>query len=999
MTTIEEAEAPPGPQTAPPRRLRRFIAELGTFLLIAGLLTVLAFGFIWPWDRPFEPTAELDRYAPLVDGESVLTRQERNGEISFESSNTRRVPVLRALNEWPDTPQDALREALGDDLSDEELIARHDEVTAVETRFRTLGADGTITDSTNYAVRDERGDLLVALRDVDGNDLVLSPPALLVPLDLQKGRRWSSEGKLAAGTYKLAGEVIETGPHTTELGEFEDCVLVESLFDVTPPEGETNRSILTDWLCADAGGVVESTELDADRNVISTGIRVAIDGFAAIDGPEPAQDAAAAQPVAKPPATWAITAFGRLARTGDANEATFPPVYVDAAQPLVLAASYNGDLVAFDPAEPSTVVWRFHTGGTIYSTPAVAPDGTIYVGATDKRVYAIDPRGIYLWSFPTGDNVAATPALAGDVLVVASEDRRVYGLDPVTGAQRWTHDTTDAVVSSPAVVGDTVAIASDGGGVEGLDIATGRTRWQFTASSAIEASLAADDSTIFVAATDGVVTALDAGDGSQRWSAEVEAELRSPPVVIDGTVLVVDSDPGHVTALDTGTGDVTWTSDDDGYVGPPARTDDAVAVAKADGSLALLDPASGRPRQTWETTVADDPVLAELGEVGLEIGPGAGGGAVWFADEASNLYRLGPPLAAGAAQPLSPLWIKTFTDPPYSESFSSTPGVWGDRLVVVDDGANVLLADPATGTAERIGAVQTEDRTLGGPTILDDTMLAVFGETLHALSLPDVKPLWTAPVKGTSFAPPVTDGETVVVAVTPDSDEDLPPARLLAFAASDGKPLWEADVGPVVAAVGVTIADGRAHAAGSAFDLATGEEVWHVDLRGTAAGGVGSDEHGTYAAALDTAADKGVITAVDPDGSVRWQEVTDDVMPASAAPQSNGQVVVTTGLEGGATGRDVLTGELLWSYQAAASRFGGDATLVTTDDEDPGSVWVTLNNGQVVGLSATTGERTHQFAALDFELESWSRAQRPTAVGSTVAVPIGLALIAFEIVE
>ena len=42
-----------------------------------------------------------------------------------------------------------------------------------------------------------------------------------------------------------------------------------------------------------------------------------------------------------------------------------------------------------------TVLWEFETGRNVRSSPAIGPDGTVYVGSYDKKLYAIktDSKG------------------------------------------------------------------------------------------------------------------------------------------------------------------------------------------------------------------------------------------------------------------------------------------------------------------------------------------------------------------------------------------------------------------------------------------------------------------------------------------------------------------------------------------------------------------------------------------------------------------------------
>ena len=46
-------------------------------------------------------------------------------------------------------------------------------------------------------------------------------------------------------------------------------------------------------------------------------------------------------------------------------------------------------LVGADKKKPGTVLWKFETGHSVRSSPAIGSDGTVYVGSGDKKLYAI----------------------------------------------------------------------------------------------------------------------------------------------------------------------------------------------------------------------------------------------------------------------------------------------------------------------------------------------------------------------------------------------------------------------------------------------------------------------------------------------------------------------------------------------------------------------------------------------------------------------------------
>ena len=94
-------------------------------------------------------------------------------------------------------------------------------------------------------------------------------------------------------------------------------------------------------------------------------------------------------------------------------------------------------------AAPGDKKWEFQTGGTIYySSPAIGPDGTVYVGSIKMKVYALDgEKGLKKWEFqPEGNGLLPdAPAIGpdGTVYVGVRDGGSVYALDAATGAVKW----------------------------------------------------------------------------------------------------------------------------------------------------------------------------------------------------------------------------------------------------------------------------------------------------------------------------------------------------------------------------------------------------------------------------------------------------------------------------------------------------------------------------------------------------------------------------------
>jgi outer membrane protein assembly factor BamB len=107
--------------------------------------------------------------------------------------------------------------------------------------------------------------------------------------------------------------------------------------------------------------------------------------------------------------------------------------------------------------------WRYHTGGVIYSVPAVAQD-TVFFGSEDRNFYAVNAgTGASRWEHTTGGYNFSSPATADGAVYFGSLDQYVYSLDALTGAVRWKYLTNGQITAGPAVAGGVVYARTDAG--------------------------------------------------------------------------------------------------------------------------------------------------------------------------------------------------------------------------------------------------------------------------------------------------------------------------------------------------------------------------------------------------------------------------------------------------------------------------------------------------------------------------------------------------------
>src|SRR5205814_357043 len=74
--------------------------------------------------------------------------------------------------------------------------------------------------------------------------------------------------------------------------------------------------------------------------------------------------------------------------------------------------------------------WAYDLGGRIYSGPAVASDGTGYLGAENGRFAAVSASGAKVWEFvPGGSFLATSPVMAPDgTIYVGNGQGMVFAL-------------------------------------------------------------------------------------------------------------------------------------------------------------------------------------------------------------------------------------------------------------------------------------------------------------------------------------------------------------------------------------------------------------------------------------------------------------------------------------------------------------------------------------------------------------------------------------------
>ncbi len=287
-------------------------------------------------------------------------------------------------------------------------------------------------------------------------------------------------------------------------------------------------------------------------------------------------------------------------------------VYVGSQDKYVYAISPEG-----------TLRWRFLTGDWVDASPAVAPDGTVYAGSWDGKLYALTPAGAKKWDYSVGagNYIYSSPALGADgTIYFGAGDGHLHALRP-DGTLKWTYPAADWIDSSPAIGPDGVLyFGSWDGYVYALrdEDTAPRELWRFATNGPVLASPAVGrDGTVYIPANDGYLYALDAATGAKRWDYQITGTLEgSPALGPDGTIYLGGTSPYlHALAPD---GRLLWRfPTTDPVVSTPAVRADGSVIFGTTGAAIYALHADGT--QKWKVATGDwvdsSPVIAPDGTI------------------------------------------------------------------------------------------------------------------------------------------------------------------------------------------------------------------------------------------------------------------------------------------------------------------------------------------------------------------------------------------------
>ena len=232
---------------------------------------------------------------------------------------------------------------------------------------------------------------------------------------------------------------------------------------------------------------------------------------------------------------------------------------------------------------PLELLWKFKTGGPLHASPVIA-NGTLYIGSTDGKLYALDAKQWNIkWVFDAGDAIRYSATVLGNRVYFSARNNKVYALDAETGSKLWEYKTkswTDA----PLIVADNkVYIGAFPSKIYLLNARTGKLEAMRERTVRIQ--------NVEYGCANGVFRPVYPKHNAKLWRGETGGS-ESYPVMANGTVYIGGRD-GKIHGFDSASKTETWVYQTGGFVdAAPAISDGILYAASGDGYVYAFTNAS-----------------------------------------------------------------------------------------------------------------------------------------------------------------------------------------------------------------------------------------------------------------------------------------------------------------------------------------------------------------------------------------------------------------------
>jgi outer membrane protein assembly factor BamB len=273
-----------------------------------------------------------------------------------------------------------------------------------------------------------------------------------------------------------------------------------------------------------------------------------------------------------------------------------------------------------------TPVWTARAGRRLTGT-AELQGNTLYVGGTDRKVYAVDiETGKVRWSVRLPGIIAGGVLVSANTVYAASSrpEGRIVALRGDDGKQVW-RVSAEPIAAPLALVNGVIIAETQRGQVIALDPNTGKIQWHHNVGTARVPAVAGGDNAALVATTDSLFR-ITLDEGRITHQAASPGTIVSPWLDHRGELIAGTTD-SQVVSISPADLQLNWALKVDAPVmSSPAALGDTLYVVSRIGTLYRVAAAS-LPRAERITTL-DWPVTAPVSVVDRQILLGGADGMI-----------------------------------------------------------------------------------------------------------------------------------------------------------------------------------------------------------------------------------------------------------------------------------------------------------------------------------------------------------------------------------
>lgn len=250
------------------------------------------------------------------------------------------------------------------------------------------------------------------------------------------------------------------------------------------------------------------------------------------------------------------------------------------------------------------ILWKFKNDEPIASSAAVTSDRVFFADLGGKLICLDRSSGTLIWSQQFDGEMLGQPLLAGNSLYVLKGEQEILSLSQTDGHMQWnkfirTYIKSITMRGHATMVSDgsSLFVGLADGHLYRLDFNSGNILWDKNLNvplrtfKDIDGAVVLDGDSLFVGGYFGAVYRLNKSTGQVIWSSDVAT---ASSILLVSDVVVVSDVNGALVGINRQSGKQMWSNElNEQVLSEPVQIDGKVFVASYKSSAFLVDPANG----------------------------------------------------------------------------------------------------------------------------------------------------------------------------------------------------------------------------------------------------------------------------------------------------------------------------------------------------------------------------------------------------------------------